>query len=353
MLHQPSASPGGAHAHAPFAAPGDAASAPRAPRQRGTGSTHKLFATLSLMLPALAFGQPAPSSIGDFPDPFVLPDGGGYYAYATNANERHVQLLHSTDLHTWRALPDAMPRLASWIRQPVPHVWAPEVIKVGQRYLLYYTAHDRASDKQCIGVAESRAPTGPFVDKSSKPLVCQAALGGTIDASPLLDGGRLYLYFKSDGNCCNRPTHLFVQELRPDGLATAGQPTMLLTNGRAWEGKVIEAPTMVVRDGKYTLLYSANDFGDGSYAVGHAVCSGPTGPCQPVGDGPFLKSRADVHLMGPGHQGVFKAGGEDYIAYHAWEMHPDGKRADRRFLYIDRLHWVDGQPVVKGTTLIK
>jgi beta-xylosidase len=302
---------------------------------------------------APAWAQPVASSLGDFPDPFVLPDGGGYYAYGTNANERHVQLRHSTDLRTWRALPDAMPTLASWVRQPVPHVWAPEVIKLGERYLLYYTAHDRASDRQCLGVAEARAPTGPFVDKSSAPLVCQAALGGTIDASPLLEGGRLYLYFKSDGNCCNKPTHLFVQELRPDGLATVGQPTMLLTNGRPWEGKVIEAPTMVVRGGKYTLLYSANDFGDGSYAVGHASCAGPTGPCQPMGDGPFLKSRAEVYLMGPGHQGVFRADGQDYIAYHAWEMKADGTRANRRFLYIDRLDWVDGQPVVKGTTLVK
>jgi len=310
-------------------------------------------AVCALALAAPLSAQAAASSIGDFPDPFVLPDAGGYYAYATNANDKHVQILHSTDLRAWRALPDAMPTLASWVRQPVPHVWAPEVVKLGERYVLYYTAHDRASDKQCIGAAESASPAGPFVDRASAPLICQAALGGTIDASPLLAGGRLYLYFKSDGNCCKLPTHLFVQELRPDGLGVLGQPTMLLTNGRAWEGKVIEAPTMVLRDGKYTLLYSANDFGDGSYAVGHASCAGPTGPCQPVGDAPFLKSSTEKRLIGPGHQGVFRANGQDLIAYHAWEIKPDGTRGKRRFLYIDQLEWVDGQPVVKGTTLVK
>ncbi|HAK91749.1 family 43 glycosylhydrolase, partial [Massilia timonae] len=103
------------------------------------------------------------SSLGDFPDPFVLPHDGGYYAYATNANGKHVQLLHSADLRAWRALPDAMPALASWVRQPVPHVWAPEVVKLGERYVLYYTAHDLASDRQCVGVAESNSPAGPFV----------------------------------------------------------------------------------------------------------------------------------------------------------------------------------------------
>ncbi|HAK92532.1 MAG TPA: glycoside hydrolase, partial [Massilia timonae] len=209
------------------------------------------------------------------------------------------------------------------------------------------------TDRQCVGAALARSPRGPFVDSAAAPLICQAALGGTIDASPFQDGGRLYLYFKNDGNCCKQPTHIFAQELRPDGLGLVGQPVRLLTNGRAWEGKVIEAPTMVLRDGRYTLLYSANDFGDGSYAAGHASCVGPLGPCQPVGDGPFLKSRPEVALMGPGHQSVFRAGGRDYIAYHAWELEPDGSRGKRRFLYIDKLDWVDGAPVVRGPTLVR
>jgi beta-xylosidase len=321
--------------------------------------THHLPTTIvrlaALCVPVLLTGcaHQSTNSIGDFPDPFVLADGGAYYAYATNANNRHVQLLASQDLKAWRALPDAMPDLAPWVRKEVPHVWAPEVIKLGARYVLYYTAHDIASDRQCVGAAVADSPAGPFVDRAAKPLVCQADLGGTIDASPFLDGGRLYLYFKSDGNCCNQPTHIFGQELRPDGLAVLGAPTRLLTNGRTWEGKVIEAPTMVHRDGKYTLLYSANDFGDGSYAAGYASCAGALGPCQPVGDAPFLKSDVNAKLFGPGHQALFQADGQDYIAYHAWELKADGKRGERRFLYIDRLDWVDGKPVVKGTTLVR
>lgn len=316
----------------------------------------RLAAVCAAMLLAGCAHAPQSAStnpIGDFPDPFVLDGGDGYYAYATNANGRNVQLLHSTDLRAWRPLPDAMPALAPWVRKEVPHVWAPEVVKLGTRYVLYYTAHDLASDRQCVGAAESNSPRGPFVDRASKPLVCQADLGGTIDASPFLDGGRIFLYFKSDGNCCKLPTHIFVQELRPDGMQVLGTPTRLLTNGRSWEGKVIEAPTMLKRDGKYVLLYSANDFGDGSYAAGHARCAGPAGPCEPVDDAPFLKSRPEARLFGPGHQAVFTANGQEYIAYHAWELTPEGKRGERRLLHIDRLGWVDGKPVVQGTTLIR
>lgn len=307
---------------------------------------------VALLATSCAVPASSPIAIGDFPDPFVLVDGGGYYAYATNANNKHVQVLHSKDLNVWRTLPDAMPVLASWVRPVSPDVWAPEVIKIGERFVLYYTARDRNSGHQCVGAAVASFPTGPFSDTAALPLVCQLDLGGTIDASPLLDGGRLYLYFKSDGNCCDKPTHIFAQELRPNGLEVIGKPTRLLTNGRGWEGKVIEAPTMVVRGGKYVLLYSGNDFGNGLYAAGYATCAGPVGPCEPI-DIPFLASSPEAKLLGPGHQAVFQAGGQDYIAYHAWELKPDGKRGDRRLLYIDRLGWRNGKPVVLGTSLAR
>lgn len=296
---------------------------------------------------------PIDNPIGDFPDPFILADGGGFYAYATNANGKHVQVLHSRNLEGWRALPDAMPSLASWVMEKRPDVWAPEVIRLGDRYVLYYTARERASGSQCIGAAVAGTPTGPFIDAAPAPLVCQRDLGGTIDASPLLDGGHLYLYFKSDGNCCKKPTHIFVQELRPDGLAVTGQPTELLSNARTWEGEVVEAPTMINRDGKYFLFYSGNYYGNDKYAVAYASCDGPVGPCPVVNDQPFLQSRGDTGLIGPGHQAIFRVGRQDYIAYHGWERMPIQGDNSRRFLYIDKLDWVDGRPVVKGTSLVR
>ena len=39
-----------------------------------------------------AAANPNVSTIGDFPDPFILPDKGAYYAYATNAN--NLSLIH-------------------------------------------------------------------------------------------------------------------------------------------------------------------------------------------------------------------------------------------------------------------
>ena len=52
----------------------------------------------------------------DFPDPHVTEVDGTYYAYATNASGKNVQMARSTDLISWEYLTDAMPSLASWER---------------------------------------------------------------------------------------------------------------------------------------------------------------------------------------------------------------------------------------------
>jgi beta-xylosidase len=152
----------------------------------------------------------------NFPDPFILKEGDIYYAYSTNANSRNVPLMTSTNLVNWERGRDVMPALASWVNLSPSHVWAPEVLKVDEEYLLYYTARDKTSDRQCIGLAVSAAPDGPFRDTTDSPFICQSAEGGSIDASPFRDDdGRLYLYWKNDGNCCMLPTYIYVQELRP------------------------------------------------------------------------------------------------------------------------------------------
>ena len=142
----------------------------------------------------------------DFPDAFVLPHGSEFIAYATN-NGPNVPIATSRDLVHWSFAADpasgkrrdALPQLGSWAK--TGFTWAPEVLQLGNRYLLYYTASDRRKNMQCIGVAEAIDPLGPFVDSRSEPIVCQTALGGSIDADPFRDAdGKLYLYFKNDGN---------------------------------------------------------------------------------------------------------------------------------------------------------
>lgn len=303
----------------------------------------------------------------DFPDPFVLRHGDELLAFSTNSAGINLPIASSRDLISWTTLTDparpgkpldGMPVLAPWVKEG--RTWAPEIIRIGDRWLNYYTAHHARKDRQCIGVAVATDPRGPYRDSSAEPLVCQDALGGTIDAHPFRDAdGKLYLYYKNDGNNPKvlKPARIWGQQLSADGLALLGQPVPLVENDVHWEWRVVEAPTMVRRpDGGYTLFFSANHFGWESdqrfsnYALGYAQCQGPLGPCTDAPENPILHSystRAEGCLSGPGHPTVFDAGGRSFIGFHAWAATAGCRKlADRRYLYVAPLGWKDGKPVI-------
>jgi beta-xylosidase len=298
----------------------------------------------------------------DFPDAFVLPHGSQFIAYATN-NGPNVPVAVSTDLVHWgyAADPaqsgkplDAMPKLGSWAKEGF--TWAPEVLQLGDRYLLYYTASDRGKNAQCIGVAVAASPFGPFIDSNPQPIVCQTDLGGSIDADAFRDAdGKLYLYFKNDGNRVHTRTSLWGQQLAADGLSVTGQPIELIKDNQSWEQRVVEAPTMVRSPAGYQLFFSGGFFGwnpqEGGlspYAMGYANCTGPLGPCNAASDNPILHSFNDREagcLSGPGHQSIFQVGARTFISFHAWEASSGcRKQDDRRYLYVAPLFWKDGKP---------
>lgn len=300
----------------------------------------------------------------NFADPFVLPYAGRYLAYATNMHGdlANVTMAFSTDLVTWNlmavpgnpdAFHDALPTLPRWAERG--RTWAPEVIRLGDRFILYFTARHRARDRQCIGAAVARDPRGPFVPHGNEPLVCQTDLGGTIDASPFRDtDGKLYLYFKNDGNHVGKPTQLWGQRMGADGLTLEGEAVALGRNDTPWEGRISEAPFMVRRGAGYYLFFSANDFAWqprqrlSQYATGYARCTGPLGPCADAPENPILASRqAPGCLSGPGHPAIFEANGRHYMVFHAWSAkrncRPD---QDARFMHILPIDWNGDTPVM-------
>lgn len=329
----------------------------------------RLTTTILSAAAALAFATPAiakepvfvPVFQENFPDAFVLPVGGEFIAYATN-DVQNVPMATSRDLVNWSFVRDAngrkrdaMPVMPAWVKPSF--TWAPEVLKLGNRYLLYYTANHRKQDKQCIGVAEASDPKGPFVDRRTEPLVCQFELGGSIDANSFRDkDGKLYLYWKSDGNRIGKPSALFGAQLSPDGLTLAGQPVDLKISDRdEWKQRVIEAPTMLRTPDGLALLYSGGYFGWNDnqrlspYSMSFALCSGPLGPCREGSEKPILFSYSapkDIGcLSGPGHQSVFRANGGTFISFHGWATTSTCRKAtDKRYLYIAPFGWENGRP---------
>ena len=245
-----------------------------------------------------------------------------------------------------------MPGLPEWAALAWGNTWAPGVIQIGDGFVMYFVDRDKASNKQCIGVATAPKPEGSFHDENAEAFICQVDLGGSIDPFPFADtDGTLHLLWKNDGNCCGKPVSIWSQRLSADGLKLQGEAVELIRQDQAWEIPLIENPAVVVNAGKYYLFYSANRWDSRDYAVGYAVCDTITGPCVKPTNGPVFQSTDEAR--GPGGESfVTDADGTVWMVYHAWEGrfigYPQGKRSMR----IDPLTFdANGAPVINGPTV--
>jgi predicted GH43/DUF377 family glycosyl hydrolase len=281
----------------------------------------------------------------DFADPSVVLAGGTYYAYATNSTGGAIQLIRSTDLRHWKWVGEALAGVPAWAEEGF--TWAPAVVQLGDQWLLYYAAMHRDRRMHCISVATAASPSGPFVDRTTAPVVCDWTSGGSIDPTPFVTSdGSAYLLWKTEGEGAGGVAQLRSQRLRFDGLAVQGPPAVLLQTAEAWEGRTIEAPSMVDTSAGLVLAYSGNAWSGPEYAMGAAICDSPLGPCRRQDGGPLLRSHGAATGPGGGHVFI-DASGAARVAYHAWQDDEVGW-PHGRFLHIGKLLIRDGRVVLTG-----
>jgi beta-xylosidase len=247
---------------------------------------------------------------------------------------------------TWQGPTDALPEIPGWTNPD--RIWSPSAAKLGDRYVLWYSIHKRDSPRQCISVATSSRPEGPFVDHRGEPLVFVNDEIGSIDPSPFrADDGRLYLLWKADATAAKGSSALWIQPLRDDGLELVGERHMTLQLDAPWEGETIEAPSMLSVDGTYYLFYSGNGFNTPRYAVGYATGPSPLGPfTKQTTTAPWYGS--DSVVAGPGGQEwTTDDDGNLVMTYHGWEPGRVGYRqGGRRRLYVAGVDFVNGRPLL-------
>lgn len=276
----------------------------------------------------------------DFPDPFVLAWRGRYFAYATEtfAHGPGFQCLESPDLAHWTHRGTVF--TPPWSKT---HLWAPEVFAHGKALWLTYSALNPQTNKHDIALAVGTHPLGPFVPHATLVRGDDNRVG-VIDATVFRDGGRLFLIYSEE-----EPRRIVLRRLRGDGGGVDGPAVELVRPDQPWERGVTEAPTLVKRDGRYHLLYSAGWFqsdrkADASYCVAHAVADRVEGPYAKTGA--FLTGDGKT-LFGPGHQCVVTVRRQDWLFYHGWDDQAEpryGSNPNGRTLRVDKLTWKDGLP---------
>ncbi len=300
---------------------------------------------------------------GDFADPYALVDGDSVYAYATStttsasAPAAHIPVIAITRDTGFAGhyLGDALPTVPAWT--VAGFQWAPSVWeRPDGTFVMYYstpaaqpldclakvtdpgcvTTTHGANTAMCISRAISTSPSGPFVDDSSSAFICPTAQGGAIDPSIFVaTNGTPWLLWKADGDCCNLPTHIYSQQLSADGLSTVGPPHELIGATQAWEGGLVEAPSMVQSGNTFWLFYSANLWGTPNYSIGIARCASVTGPCTKPLDRAWHTSTNQANGQGYGGSEFFVAGGGlVWMVHHGLVPGQSGDYAERR-LYVD------------------
>ncbi|MEV4812377.1 family 43 glycosylhydrolase [Micromonospora avicenniae] len=338
-----------------------------------------LVLTASAAAPAAAearttphYRNPISADVGDtFADPVVVRGDDGYwYAYGTTDPLREgekqphrVPTARSADLVDWTYAGDAFgPDQRPPYAAPGAAFWAPDVRRIGDRYVMYVTVTDTTVSPEgsdyAIGAATAPTPTGPWTF-ADEPVVAPRPGGGggwlwTIDPSQFTDvDGTNYLYYGSYYGGVS------VTELTPDGLHATGSPTLVAVDNK-FEGSYV-----LRHDGWYYLFASTANCCAGP-ATGYSVQVGrarsPRGPfldrdgialtASRTGGTPVLTQNGN-RWIGTGHNGFLTdLSGQDWIVYHAIDRgdpyldEPFG--VNERPMLIDRLDWIDGWPTVNA-----
>lgn len=347
------------------------------------------FAAAVAVAAGVAAGTPAasagPSGAGratfsnpvftpDLPDPSVIrdPATGTWYAYGTtdywtsDSSSLHIMpILKSGDLTHWTFVrnvfspPGAAPAPGS-PAQPAwtgnPYLWAPEVHRIGGRYVMYYTASGTAAGGYAIGVATAPSPAGPWKD-SGGPLVGpendpQGDSYNIIDPHEIrTPGGQRYLYFGS----FNYGVH--VVRLTSDGLAVrAGSKPAEVTAPGFTEG-----PDVVYHGGYYYLFASSGNCCVGPSSGYEEVVGRSRSPLGPFTDKlgvPMTKGGTSVILAdngngftGPGGGTLFRDGSQWWMVLHVIPQNTPylSSGASKRPLALEPVQWGrDGWPVING-----
>ncbi|KAF8590409.1 glycoside hydrolase family 43 protein [Ramaria rubella] len=224
----------------------------------------------------------------DFPDPSILKVDGMSYAFSTNSGGKNIQVATSLDGETWVLTDiDALP-VGSWATTGM--TWAPDVIDRGDgTFVMYYAAHSISPDTQS---SEGGAidPAGFIDDDSSRWAVYK------VDGNWLGGGGPCG---NADGS---HPTPIRLQQFASDAITPIGDPITIL-NRNAADGPLIEAPSLIKRDGIYVVFFSSNCFNTDLYDISYATATSITGPY----------TKAAQPLLITGDDGLTAPGGADSI----------------------------------------
>ena len=288
-------------------------------------------------------------------DPCIIKDGGMFYVFCTTPHAdapAQIPWYRSQDLLRWERGGHVLPALPEWAKLAIPATqtcWAPDISFFNGLYSLYYACSTFGSNRSVIGLATSPTldPADAKYHWEDRGLVYESQKSddfNALDPARVIDReGKHWLAFGSFW------TGLKIIQLDP---ATGKPLPDALRHDLARRPNppdAIEAVFIIQRAGSYYLFASFDFCCRGANSTYYTVVGrskdilGPyvdkNGKSMMEGGGTLVLAAdaGEPRWRGPGHIAILRDAGKDYIVYHAYDAHHDG----RPTLRIAPMGWTD------------
>lgn len=327
-----------------------------------------VLALLLVVAPCVCLGKTIPLRNVICHDPDMVQEGSTWYVFCTG---RGIHVYSSKDLKNWEKRPSVFHPAPAWAHRVIKGfhgaIWAPDVVHVSGRYVLYYVISVFGKNTSAIGVAtnptlDSRSPDYHWTDHDILVRsIPNRNLWNAIDPAVIrADGGGLWMAFGSFWS------GLKMIKLKADGLGLA-RPQQWYTIARRYRPPFIpeakpgpaaeEAPFVYRHDGWYYLFMSWNYCCRGVKSNYEMVVGRSKSVHGPYVDekgkpldhgGGTLVLKGDTRYPGVGSNAVISAHGTDYLVFHAYDASDHGLPK----LKILPIHWsASGWPEVSQQEL--
>lgn len=284
-------------------------------------------------------------------DPHIIKYEGIYYIFSTGGN-----IIKSTDLINWEKIEGGMNIARPTWGTSGANIWAPDVVKVGNKFMVYYSLSVWDDANPGVGVASADSPAGPWTDHGKLFLSKEIGVENSIDPGVFVDtDNRVYMVWGSFKG-------IFMVELTSDGKQLLGGINYAKTNkvlvagieSNVWDGSTFEAPYIIKKDGYYYLFMSSGTCCEGLNSTYHVKVGRSTSIMGTYKDSNgnnmtnsnvgHLVIAGSSTLVGPGHNSVLIDDNGDYfLVYHVYKKVVENGQdvAKGRYLALDKLIWTN------------
>ena len=147
----------------------------------------KPITALALLLLTVVLGASAATVEGvlyGIPDPTIIHDDDGrFYTFSTGAG---LPINRSDDLVNWKRIDRVFDKsVPDWAKEAISRpegIWAPDIVKLNDKYYVYYSVSSFGSQRSVTGVAVNNS-----LDPASSPDYKWTDLGLVVDSFPNRD----------------------------------------------------------------------------------------------------------------------------------------------------------------------